>query len=46
LKELGIRYTYEKYEGWPHAMDVAEPVNRRCLYQMEQFFKDTPLGLP
>jgi acetyl esterase/lipase len=39
LKELGIEYIYEKYEGWPHAMDVAEPINRRCLYQMERFFK-------
>jgi len=39
LKELGIDYVYERYEGWPHAMDVAEVVNRRCLYQMEQFFR-------
>lgn len=39
LKELGIDYTYERYEGWPHVMDLAEAVNRRCIYQMEQFFK-------
>jgi acetyl esterase/lipase len=39
LKELGIDYVYEKYEGWPHVMDLAEAVNRRCIYQMEQFFK-------
>jgi len=38
LKELGIDYVYERYEGWPHVMDMAEAVNRRCLYQMEQFF--------
>lgn len=38
LKELGIQYMYERYEGWPHAMDMAESINRRCLYQMEQFF--------
>jgi len=39
LKELGIDYVYERYDGWPHAMDLAEAVNRRCVYQMEQFFK-------
>lgn len=39
LKGLGIDYVYERYEGWPHTMDVAEAVNRRCVYQMEQFFK-------
>lgn len=40
LKELGIDYIYERYEGWPHVMDLAEAVNRRCIYQMEQFFKN------
>jgi len=39
LKELRIDYVYEKYDGWPHVMDLAEAVNRRCVYQMEQFFK-------
>jgi len=39
LKELGIDYVYERYDGWPHVMDLAEPVNQRCIYQMEQFFK-------
>jgi len=39
LKELGIDYVYERYEGWPHVMDLAEAVNQRCVYQMEQFFK-------
>ena len=39
LKKLGIDYVYERYEGWPHVMDLAEAVNRRCVYQMEQFFK-------
>ena len=38
LKELGIDYVYERYDGWPHTMDLAESVNRRCVYQMEQFF--------
>jgi acetyl esterase/lipase len=39
LKKLGIDYVYERYDGWPHAMDLADAVNRRCVYQMEQFFK-------
>ena len=39
LKELGINHVYERYEGWPHAMDLAEAVNRRCVYQMERFFE-------
>ncbi len=39
LKELGIDYIYERYEGWPHTMDLAEAVNQRCVYQMERFFK-------
>lgn len=44
LKKLGIDYVYERYEGWPHVMDLAEAVNRRCVYQMEQFFKKhTPM---
>jgi len=46
LKQLGITHLYERYEGWPHAMDVAEAINRRCLYQMEWFLKNSPLGSP
>lgn len=45
LKELKIDYVYERYDGWPHVMDLAEAVNRRCVYQMELFFKKhTPFG--
>lgn len=39
LKKLGIYHVYERYDGWPHAMDLAETVNQRCVYQMEHFFK-------
>jgi len=39
LKKLEIEYVYEKFDGWPHAMDLAEAVNRRCVYQMERFFQ-------
>ena len=37
LKSLGIDYLYEKFEGWPHTMDLAEAVNKRCQYQMAEF---------
>ena len=40
LKELGIDYVYERYDGWPHIMDLAEDVNRRCVYRMEQFLEE------
>ncbi|OHB83128.1 MAG: hypothetical protein A2Z38_07695 [Planctomycetes bacterium RBG_19FT_COMBO_48_8] len=40
LKELRINYVYERYDGWPHTMDLAEAVNRRCVYQMEQFLEE------
>lgn len=39
MKELGIPHLYEKYKGWPHTMDLAEPVNQRCVAVMEQFFQ-------
>lgn len=39
LKKLGIDYVYERFEGWPHTMDLAEDVNRRCVCQMEEFLK-------
>jgi acetyl esterase/lipase len=39
LIELKIDYVYERYDGWPHVMDLAEAVNRRCVYQMKLFFK-------
>ena len=32
LKELRIDHLYERYDGWPHVMDLAEAVNRRCIY--------------
>jgi acetyl esterase/lipase len=39
LKSLGIAHVYERYEGWPHTLDLALEVNRRCVYQMERFFQ-------
>ena len=46
LQELKIDHVYERYDGWPHVMDLAEAVNRRCLYQMEHFFKKHLPGAP
>lgn len=44
LDELGISNYYDRVEGWPHSMDVAQPVNDRCRYIMEQFLaKHLPL---
>jgi len=43
LKALGIPVVYEKYEGWPHTMDVALDVNRRLQWAMNKFL-DKHLG--
>jgi dipeptidyl aminopeptidase/acylaminoacyl peptidase len=40
LKELGVPYRYERLEGWPHAMDLAELVNRHCRSSMVEFFEE------
>ncbi|MFH1739237.1 MAG: alpha/beta hydrolase [bacterium] len=45
LTELGIAHVYEKFEGWPHTMDLAEAVNQRCQYRMNEFL-DKYLPLP
>ncbi|MFO1094956.1 MAG: alpha/beta hydrolase [Planctomycetaceae bacterium] len=38
LKELGVPYLYDRLPGWPHAMDLAKPVNDRCVWLMDRFF--------
>lgn len=38
LKETGVTFNYDRLEGWPHAMDIEENVNRYCLAKMLQFF--------
>lgn len=38
LKELGVEHAYDRFPGWPHAMDLAAPVNARCVARMEEFF--------
>ncbi len=45
LKELGVPCVYDRLEGWPHTMDLAEPVNARCRWFMDRFFaKHLPLA--
>lgn len=44
LKQLGVPFEYERLEGWPHTMDLAADVNRRCLWRVGQFLaKHLPL---
>jgi acetyl esterase/lipase len=47
LKEVGVAFVYDRFEGWPHAMDAIEVVNERCQLSMNQFFaKYLPLPSP
>ncbi len=39
LDELGIPCVFEAFEGWPHTMDRAQPVNDRCRWFMYHFFE-------
>ncbi|MEA3365474.1 MAG: alpha/beta hydrolase, partial [Candidatus Hydrogenedentes bacterium] len=39
LEELGISHEYLRFEGWPHTMDLAGPVNERCRWFMYRFFE-------
>ena len=45
LKRLKIPHLYGRLKGWPHAMDLAKPVNDYCQSMMDQFFQ-THLPLP
>lgn len=38
LQENGLVFEYDRVEGWPHAMDLADGVNRHCLAKMLEFF--------
>ncbi|MFG0331864.1 MAG: alpha/beta hydrolase fold domain-containing protein [Maioricimonas sp. JB049] len=38
LEDAGVPYIYDRLPGWPHAMDIARPVNDRCVWFMERFF--------
>jgi acetyl esterase/lipase len=38
LNETGVPYIYDRLPGWPHTMDLAHPVNERCVWFMDRFF--------
>lgn len=40
LNELNIPYIYDRLPGWPHAMDIAQPVNDRVVFLTERFLKN------
>ena len=37
LDEAGVTYTYDRIEGWPHAMDFFSPIGERCLWHIHRF---------
>jgi dipeptidyl aminopeptidase/acylaminoacyl peptidase len=39
LQELGVPVEYEKFEGYPHTMDIALEVNVRCQWFMNRFLE-------
>jgi acetyl esterase/lipase len=39
LKKVGVAYHYDRLEGWPHTLDLADVVNRRCRRLMLEFFR-------
>ncbi len=40
LKEVVVPYTYDRLAGWPHVMDIAEPVYKRCLFFIDRFLAE------
>lgn len=48
FQELGMDYWYDRMDGWPHAMDIANPVNRRVEQDVVAFLAEvfgTPGGV-
>ncbi|MEZ6063592.1 MAG: alpha/beta hydrolase [Planctomycetaceae bacterium] len=41
LKKAGVESRYERLEGWPHGMDLAQVVNDYCFNRMLEFFDQT-----
>jgi dipeptidyl aminopeptidase/acylaminoacyl peptidase len=37
LSEVGVAHRYERLEGWPHGMDLAQNVNDYCVRRMAEF---------
>jgi hypothetical protein len=32
-----VPYVYDRLEGWPHTMDLAQAVNDRCQFILDRF---------
>ena len=45
LQELRVPFIYDRLEGWPHTLDLAEVVNERCVRILTAFL-DRHLPLP
>ena len=47
LKVLEVPYTYDRLQGWPHTMDIAEPVFNRCVFFIDRLLaQHMPLPTP
>ena len=40
LKENGIKHTYDRVDGWPHAMDYFSPIYERTTWFVHKFLKE------
>ena len=39
LDEAGVPCTFDRIEGWSHAMDLFSPIGERCLWQIHRFLQ-------
>jgi len=40
LKQVGVPCVYDRLEGWPHVMDLAEVVFNRCVFFIDRFLAE------
>ena len=40
LDEAGVQYTYDRVDGWPHAMDFFSPIGERSLWFIHRFLRE------
>lgn len=40
LKQVGVKYTYDRLDGWPHVMDLAQVVFDRCVFFIDRFLAE------
>jgi acetyl esterase/lipase len=49
LQKSGVKFEYDRVEGWPHAMDLEPDVNQHCMMKMFEFLEKhlgAPAGTP